>query len=156
MNDPTHPIAAAPAYADDAYGWATEQVRLIRAGALQSVDWENIAEEIEDMGRSQYDGLESALRVLLVHLLKWEHQPLFRSRSWLLTIREQHRQFERRLARNPGLKGSLDEIRDEAYRQARIEAQAETGLAVEIFSSNPPGWNMINNPAADESDIPPR
>ena len=41
------------------------------------------------MGEEQYDKLESALRVLMLHLLKWDHQPSMRSRSWTLTIREQ-------------------------------------------------------------------
>lgn len=156
MNKPMHPLAASPDHDDDAFGWAMAQVELIRAGALEQVDWANVAEEIEDMGRSQYDALESALRLLLLHLLKWEHQPQFRSRSWLLTIREQHRQFERRLQRNPGLKGQIDEILEEAYRQARVAAQAETGLPIETFSASPPGWNLINNLVADESGIPER
>ena len=41
------------------------------------------------MGAEQYDKLESALEVLLMHMLKWDHQPERRSRSWSLTIQEQ-------------------------------------------------------------------
>ena len=156
MNDPTHPIAASPAYEEDAFSWAMAQAGMIRAGRLTEVDWANVAEELEDMGQSQYDALESALRVLLVHILKWDHQAARRSRSWLLTIREQRRQVERRLKRNPGLKSSLEELCAEAYRQARVEAQVETGLAIETFAIETPGWNIINNFAADESGIPPR
>ena len=53
------------------------------------------------MGEEQYDKLESALRVLMLHLLKWDHQPSMRSRSWTLTIREQRRRAERQLRKNP-------------------------------------------------------
>ncbi len=41
------------------------------------------------MGREQFNKLESALRVLLTHMLKWDHQPEKRSRSWSLSIRDQ-------------------------------------------------------------------
>jgi len=160
MNKPSHPILSAEggnvAYADDLHGWAIEQAMLLRQGRLDLIDWEHLAEELEGMGQSQYDGLESALRVLLLHLLKWEYQPLFRSRSWLLSIREQHRQYERRLKRNPGLKRSLEKIRAEAYRQAVVAAQAETGLATDMFPTDPLDWDLIDNPPADESGIPSR
>ena len=61
------------------------------------------------MGEEQYDKLESALRVLMLHLLKWDHQPDMRSRSWTLSIREQRRRVLRQLRKNPGLKSRLDE-----------------------------------------------
>jgi hypothetical protein len=64
---------AAPLYDQDLYAWSEEQVRLLRAGRLAEIDAENIAEEISDVGSEQYDKLESALRVLLTHMLKWEH-----------------------------------------------------------------------------------
>ena len=54
------------------------------------------------MGEEEYDKLESALRVLMLHLLKWDHQPDMRSRSWTLSIREQ---------RTTGPSGSCGEIR---------------------------------------------
>lgn len=156
MNDPSPIRVASPLYEEDVYGWAMAQAALLRESRPRRVDWENIAEELEDVGKSQYDALESALRLLLLHMLKWDHQPAFRSRSWLLTIREQHRQFGRRLSRNPGLRSSLDEMRIEAYQQARITAQNETGLDLDVFPLDPPGWNAINNPVAHEEDLPVR
>ena len=148
--------AASPDYHEDGYGWAMAQAALMRAGAVDQLDWANIIEEIESVGSSEYNALESALRLLLTHMLKWEHQPAFRSRSWYLTIREQHRQYRRRIDRNPGLKPHLDEVRDEAYRQARVAAQAETGLAIEAFPVDAPGWNIIENPPVSADDLPYR
>ena len=80
------------------------------------------------MGEEQYDKLESALRVLMLHLLKWDHQPDRRSRSWTLSVREQRRRAHRQLRKNPGLKSQLDEALEAAYEDARLEAASETGL----------------------------
>ena len=142
-----------PGYWEDGYGWTIAQVELLQQKRFDSIDWQHIIGEIESMGSNEYNALESALRVLLTHMLKWEYQPAFRSRSWYLTIREQHRQYRRRLDRNPSLKSRLDEARDEAYRQARVAAQAETGFALDIFPAEPPGWNVIENPPATLDDI---
>jgi hypothetical protein len=142
-----------PSYDTDVYGWAETQARHIRAGRFDQVDWDRVVEEIEGLGSSEYDAVESALRVLMIHLLKWDHQPSFRSRSWFNTIREQHRQYRRRVDRNPGLKSRLEEIRTEAYRQARVAAEAETGISQSVFPLDPPGWNVIENPPVSLDDI---
>ena len=75
----------------DLYSWALRQADLLRAGRLSEIDPAGLAEEIDDVGEEQYHRLESALRVLVLHLLKWDHQPEKRSRSWTITIREQRR-----------------------------------------------------------------
>ena len=69
-------------YDTDLYSWALQQAGLLRAGRLSEIDAPNIAEELVDVGNEQYDKLESALAVLLMHLLKWDRQPERRSRSW--------------------------------------------------------------------------
>jgi hypothetical protein len=52
-----------------------EQAALLRAGRITEADALNIAEEeLDDVGNEQYDKLESALRVISVHLLKWDQQ----------------------------------------------------------------------------------
>ncbi len=60
-------------YEKDAYGWAMEQAALIRAGRLSELDLENIAEEIESVGKSERKALESFLARLLMPRLKWQH-----------------------------------------------------------------------------------
>ena len=72
-------------YDSDFYTWSMEQARLVRDGQWAAVDRENVAEEIESLGREQFNKLESAFRVLLLHILKWDHQPERRSRSWALS-----------------------------------------------------------------------
>jgi hypothetical protein len=117
----------------DLYSWALRQAELLRAGRLTEIDAAAIAEEIDDVGEEQYDKLESALRVLMLDLLKWDRQPDSRSRSWTLTVREQRRRVLRQLHKNPGLKSRLDEALGEAYEDARDEASAETGLPLSVF-----------------------
>ena len=128
-------IALAPAkepvraeYMRDFYSWLMEQARLIREGKFDAVDRENLAEEIESLGREQFNKLESALRVLLLHILKWDHQAERRSRSWVLSIRDQRLEVQDVLADNPGLKPRIGEALTRAYRRARLQAAKETTL----------------------------
>ena len=125
------PISAS--YERDFYTWSLEQARLVREGRWNAVDRDNVAEEIESLGREQFNTLESALRVLLLHFLKWDHQPNKRSRSWMLSIEAQRLEIEDVLADNPGLNSRIDEAVKRAYRKARIEAAKETGLDKKSF-----------------------
>ena len=77
----------APTKRDDLYSWAVRQADLLRAGRLSEIDPVAIAEEIDDVGEEEYHRLESALRVVMLHLLKWDHQRDRRSRSSALSIR---------------------------------------------------------------------
>ena len=81
-------------YEIDFYAWTQKQAELLRNKNIDSLDWENIAEEIESMGRSEKRQLKNRLKVLIMHLLKWQFQPNLRSRSWELTIKEQRLQLE--------------------------------------------------------------
>jgi hypothetical protein len=139
---PPEPVDAA--YERDFYTWSQEQARLLRAGLWNAVDRENVAEEIESLGREQFNKLESALRVLLLHLLKWDHQPGKRTRSWALSVKDQRLAFGDVLADSPGRKSRLDEALTRAYRRARIQAAAETGLAEDTFPETCPyGFDEI-------------
>jgi hypothetical protein len=131
-------------YDRDLYSWAVEQAALLRAGKIAEADALNIAEELDDVGNEQYDKLESALRLILLHLLKWDHQPERRSRSWRATIIVQRNHVQKVLRKNPGLKPHIEEAVAEAYRDARVEAGAETGLDDKVFSKSCPySWDDI-------------
>ena len=120
-------------YDHDVFGWANEQSALLRAGKFSAADIENIAEEIESLGKSQKSELVSRLTVLLLHLLKWQFQPRLRGTSWELSIKEQRRKVVRHLGENPSLKAKLPEIIEEAYESALFDAQRETGLPERAF-----------------------
>jgi hypothetical protein len=134
----------------DLYSWAVEQAALLRAGRIAEADVLNIAEEIDDVGNEQYYRLESALRIILLHLLKWDHQPQRRSRSWWASIRVQRGHARRVLRKNPGLKSEIDGAVTEAYEAARVEASSQTSLEVDEFPVDCPyTWDDIM-----ERDIP--
>jgi hypothetical protein len=69
----------------------------------------------------------------LVHILKWDHQPQRRSKSWIISIKDQRIAFERVLQDNPGLKSRLDEALVRAYERARLQAAEQTGLDEDRF-----------------------
>jgi hypothetical protein len=136
--------SAASLYERDPYAWSQEQARLLTEGRLQEIDAKNIAEEILDVGRNEHDKLESALRVLLTHMLKWDHQPERRLRSWMNTIAIQRRHALRQLSENPSLKSRRDEAVEAAYFDARRTASSETELDLERFPEQCPyDWKAM-------------
>jgi len=131
-------------YDRDFYSWSMEQARHLRAGWWNALDRENLAEEIESLGREQFNKLESALRVLMLHMLKWDHQPDRRGRSWWASISEQRLRQGDVLADNPGLRPSIQEAITRAYRRARLRAIKETDLDERNFPEVCPySWDEI-------------
>lgn len=134
------------AYKEDLFGWVEDQVALLKAGQIAEIDCENIADELGDVGNEQYDKLESATRVVLLHLLKWDHQPERRSRSWVGSIVEQRRRIARVLKKNPSLKPHTAEALAEGYEDARTDAAVETDMPKKVFPENCPySWDEVLN-----------
>ena len=94
-------------YEDDVVAWANEQARLLRTGRFDLLDIEHIAEEIEDVGKSEQRELANRMAVLLTHLLKWHYQPERRGASWESMIRALRRALARRLEKTPSLHGTI-------------------------------------------------
>lgn len=118
------------AYKTDIIAWANEQAAFIRAGRFDLLDLENIAEEIEDVGKSEQRELENRMAILLAHLLKWQFQEARRGSSWQLTIKEQRKRIIMRLKETPSLKKSLndDNWQEAVWSDAVAKAAEETGL----------------------------
>ena len=116
-------------YETDFYSWTQQQAQLLRNRQIDQIDWNNLAEEIEDMGRSEKRELASRLEILIMHLLKWQFQPNLRFRSWQLTIKEKRLRLEKLLKENPSLKYSLEDVNKNTYPLAVISAEKETGLS---------------------------
>ena len=114
-----------PLYEADFYSWTQQQAELIRQGRLGELDLDNILEEIEGMGRSEYRQLSHRLDILLMHLLKWAYQPEHRSSSWQGSIEEQRLRIRKVIKENPGLKPRINGAMDDAYPAARIGAFKE-------------------------------
>ena len=135
----------------DFYAWTNEQARLLREGRLAEADIAQIAEEIESLGKSEKRELISRLKVLLLHLLKWQFQPGLRGNSWRATIKVQRRDLTRYLADNPSLAAQLPAVMEDAYMSAALLAFGETGLPESAFPAVCP-WTYQQ--AADPSFWP--
>jgi hypothetical protein len=100
----------------------------------------HLAEELEDMGKSNRRALLNRLQVLVMHLLKYRHQPHLRSRSWEMTIRNQRDVIQDLLQESPSLSTILNEPDKlaQAYIRAMRDAVAETGLSPNTFPSDCP------------------
>ena len=122
-------------YETDVVAWANEQAKLIRAGQFDQLDLTRIAEEIEDVGKSEQRELASRMAVLLAHLLKWEHQSSRRSKSWQFTLTTQRKEVAYVLAEAPSLRGKFDDTKwlEILWAKARTLAETETGLDIDTF-----------------------
>ena len=102
------------------------------------------------MGAEQYDKLKSACVILLMHMLKWDHQPERRSRSWANSVAEQRDRIEVVLRRNPGLKSRIAEAVSDGYRIGRLRASTETDRPLKAFpQSCPYDWDTITQREID-------
>ena len=128
-------------YDEDFYAWSNQQAELLRAGRLQQADIEHIAEEIESMGKTEKRELISRLTVLLLHLLKWRFQPARRVASWEASIGVQRNRLADHLDDNPSLRPLLPNALAASYRDAALEAVAETDLSAATFPQTSP-WSF--------------
>ncbi|KAA0576749.1 DUF29 domain-containing protein [Azospirillum sp. Sh1] len=133
------------AYDEDFYAWTQAQAQeLRRAGAERNnapVDWENVAEEIESMGRGQKSEIDSRLGVLLVHLLKWMFCPDLRERcerGWRLIVREQRKKLIREIKDSLSLRPYIASIFADVYSDARLRAAVEADVPDGHFPVEPP------------------
>src|SRR5690242_18441028 len=78
-----------PRYEDDFYAWTQHQAQVVRTMPVSDnrFDREHVAEEIEDLGKSERDGVRSHIRRIIEHLLKLAYSPAAQPRvSWMGTI----------------------------------------------------------------------
>ena len=126
-------------YNTDFVRWVDQTVAQLQSADYNSVDWENLIEEIADMSKRERRSLESNLIVLLLHLLKWQYQPDYRSGSWKGSIREHRRRINRTLKDSPSLRSYLQqEIWSSSYIEAQAQAVDETGLSSTVFPTHNP------------------
>jgi hypothetical protein len=134
----------APLYDEDFYAWTQEQAALLRAKKWRELDYGNLAEELEALGKRDRRELEHRLEVLVMHLLKWRYQPerRERSRGWRSTIREQRRRLTRLLRDSPSLRSEVPALLDDGYPHACGKALDETRLPPETFPPTCP-WTAV-------------
>ncbi|MEA5579141.1 DUF29 domain-containing protein [Anabaena sp. UHCC 0451] len=125
-------------YEQDYSLWLKTTIEKLREHQFQAIDIDNLIEELETLGRSEKKALRSYLRLIVMHLLKWQYQPEKRSKSWQITIRNNRFEIEEVLQDSPSLKPQLAELLTQCYPRAVMEASDETGLPVSTFPSSCP------------------
>ena len=125
-------------YEKDFYAWTIHNAKLMRERKLSEVDIENVAEEIESMGKRERRELINRFAILIAHLLKWEYQPARRSKSWECTIKEQRFELIDLLEESPSLKHEIEEQLAHAYKKSLLISEKETGFKLKTFPKSCP------------------
>jgi len=102
-------------------------------GGISEVELEQVAEEIEDMGKSDKRALSSYLKLLMLHLLEWHYQPVYRGISWKLSITNACDEIRDLLKESPSLNSKVEQLVADRYAAARKRASLKTGLAPGSF-----------------------
>lgn len=124
-------------FESDETAWLEQMAGLAATGEASQLDLPHLSEYLLDMAKRDKREVLRRLFVLLVHLLKWEHQPSKRSRSWELTIQEQREEL-RDLLESGVLRAYGEQELDRAYDRALRRAVVETNLAPDAFPSECP------------------
>lgn len=135
------PFQSTTIYEQDYYLWIQSTINQLKERNLSQLDWENLIEELDSLGKQQQQELENRLIVMLEHLLKlayWETEREYNDRGWKGTIIEQRKQILRLLKKNPSLKPYLAQVFEECYSEAREITIVKTGLSPEVFPNTSP------------------
>lgn len=131
-------------YERDFFHWTQEQTELLRRAsnlclnAPPGLDWEHIAEEIEQLGKDKLDDLYARYVVLVAHLLKWRYQPKGKCGSWRGTINEQRFRIARVIRKNPSIRPLREGEFKEACDEARQRALDATNLPDRLIPATCP------------------
>ena len=117
-------------YEQDFFRWTEEQARALRTAASMRInaalDWENLAEEIESLGRSDRRELAIRIQTVIEHLMKLQLSPAKTPRrGWEATIVRERQIILALLDESPSLRGSVAEIVAKAASAAREVVEAE-------------------------------
>lgn len=129
-------------YEQDFVQWTREQAEALRvaarSGANLPVDWENVAEEVEGLGRSERNELASRIGTIIEHLLKLQSSPASRPREgWRATIVRERARAAERLADSPSLRPQLAAIVARETATARRVVTLELGQFGESLAELP-------------------
>jgi hypothetical protein len=133
-------------YEKDIVLWAEKQAAALRdaarAGTNLPIDWENVAEEIESLGKSQRHELRSRITVIIEHLLKLEHSPTSEPRSgWMRTIDRERSEIELVLDDSPSLRREVARlIESSSPRAARFATSDLFGYGESVAKLPTPNY----------------
>jgi hypothetical protein len=114
---------AASLYERDFYSWALEQARALLEHRTEDLDWDNLADEVGDLARSERRALRSQCARLIEHLLKIGYAPMAilesNRRLWNASVSDARSEINDLLGESPGLKPSVEELFRSAWEKGR-------------------------------------
>jgi hypothetical protein len=125
-------------YEEDYNLWLDQTITALRAGRFEELDVNSLIDELESMSKRDKREVLSRLKVLLMHLLKWQYQPDKRTASWEIIIRNNREEIQQILIDSPSLKSYPVSVLEQAYTSAMQNASTETGLSISTFPKNCP------------------
>jgi Domain of unknown function DUF29 len=144
-------------YEQDYYAWIQNQIKAMRERRIKDIDWDNVAEEIEDLGKSEKRSIESRIARIVEHLLKLAYAPgrtkTLNRRGWELSIREARRQIRRRLSESPSLRRKTPQMLPHGYAGGRNAALIALNLPDSALPESSP-WTLEQ--VLDDSFLPDR
>jgi Domain of unknown function DUF29 len=140
---------AADLYDEDFYAWTQQQAAALRTHFTgdNRLDVEHLAEEVEDLGKSELHAVESFIEHIVAHLLKLDYSGQAAPRAhWRAEIVNFRQSVDRKIS--PSIRGKVVRELDELYRRARQTAAVgalahEPDLVRRLPKSCPYDWNTI-------------
>jgi len=122
----------------DFFNWTRNQMKFLKEKEFTKLDIDNLIDEIESLGNSERNAIESYMIVLFIHLLKMEYQPAMRCNSWENSIENAKFRIKRLVKKNPSLNKEVSEVIQDAFYSAKLQASSETGLDKKTFPKECP------------------
>ena len=146
-------------YEQDFYAWTQQQAELLRRlpAIGNEIDLEHIAEEIEDLGRSDLRAARSLCQHIIEHFLKLEYSGLDEPADhWRDEIVEWRLELEQILTRSIEAKLNLPSLYKTALRLVRRLERDVPGLMSRIPAECPYTLEQIVGAGGEDWFPPPR
>ena len=109
-------------YERDFYSWSMQQADALKSRDLKAIDWDNVIEEIADLGKAQQHNWEAFCARVIEHMLKidyYREAPEKVLEQWLQEILDFRQEMAKLIKQNPGLQGQYAEMFAEAWDDGR-------------------------------------
>ena len=128
-------------YETDFAEWSDRTAELLRAGRFDELEIENVAEEIESLGRAERKSVRSQLQRLMMHKIKQQLHPERDGTSWSASIADAREELLEDIEESPSLRNHLRENMQRVYCSAVTKALRETGKPGKTLPAQCP-WDL--------------